>query len=74
MLVLTRKPGERLLIGDNVEMVVVEIRGDRVKLGFVAPHDVPIFREEVLARSEPWRGADVVPAGPSLDGERVGSL
>lgn len=73
MLVLTRKPGERVLIGDKVEVVVVEIRGDRVKLGFVAPQEVPIHREEVLARMEPWRGADVVPAGPSLSGGRIGS-
>ena len=58
MLVLSRKMGQRIFIGDNVEVVVIEIRGDRVKLGFIAPPGIPINREEVLARLEPWRHLD----------------
>lgn len=54
MLVLSRKKDERIMIGDNIEVTVVEIRGDRVKLGFVGPHEVPIHREEVFRRMENW--------------------
>ena len=50
MLVLSRKRGEGVMIGQNVEVVVLEIRGDRVKLGFQGPADVPIHREEIYAR------------------------
>ena len=48
MLVLSRKHGERIKIGRDVTLVVVEIRGDRVRLGFEAPPGVPIHREEVF--------------------------
>ena len=47
MLVLSRKSGEQILIGDDIEVVVLEIDGDRVKLGFTAPRYVPIFRAEI---------------------------
>jgi carbon storage regulator len=61
MLVLSRKRGESIVIGDDIHVTVVEIRGDKVKLGFVGPNDVPIHREEVfrriLAESQPTCGA-----------------
>ena len=47
MLVLARKKGEVIRIGDDVEIVIVELREDRVKLGIIAPMDVPVHREEV---------------------------
>lgn len=47
MLVLTRKKNESIIIGENIEVKVVEIRGDKVKLGFNAPEEVPIHRREV---------------------------
>ena len=50
MLVLSRKRGERIVIGDNVEMVIISVQGGRVKLGFLAPDDVAIYREEVFQR------------------------
>ena len=50
MLVLSRKCGERIVIGSNVELMVVDVRGDRVRLAFSAPSDVPIHREEVRKR------------------------
>lgn len=50
MLVLSRKRGERVVIGDDVELVIISVRGDRVKLGFRAPNDVAIHREEVFQR------------------------
>ncbi len=50
MLVLSRKAQESIRIGENIEVVVLEVHGDRVKLGFRAPADVPIHRGEVFAR------------------------
>jgi carbon storage regulator len=47
MLVLSRKSGERVLVGEDIELEVLEIEGDRVKLGFIAPRYVPICRAEI---------------------------
>jgi len=48
MLVLSRKEGERICIGENIVVTVVAIRGDRVRLGFEGPREVPIHREEIM--------------------------
>ena len=56
MLVLSRKPGESIIIGSDIEVKIVEVRGDKVKLGFVGPSDVPIHREEVFRRIQKERG------------------
>jgi carbon storage regulator len=50
MLVVSRKPGERLLIGESVEVVVLAVRGEQVSLGVSAPRAVPIHRQELLER------------------------
>ncbi len=47
MLVLSRKRNESIVISDNIVITVVDIRGDKVRLGFDAPKDVPIHRQEV---------------------------
>ena len=55
MLVLSRKKNECIVINDNIIVTVIEIRGDKVRLGFDAPRDVPIHRREVydaIRRSE----------------------
>ena len=52
MLVLTRKLRERIHIGGNVVVTVVDIRGNKVRLGIDAPQDIPVLREELLASSE----------------------
>jgi carbon storage regulator len=62
MLVLSRKKNERIMIGDNIAVTIVEIHPDRVKLGFVGPHDVPIHREEVYRRIDTWHPASTMPA------------
>lgn len=49
MLVLSRKRNEQFVIGDNVVVTVVEIRGDKVRLGIEAPAHVPVHRAEVFA-------------------------
>ena len=50
MLVLSRKRGQGVVIGKDVEVVVLEVHGDRVKLGFRGPAEVPIHRGEVHNR------------------------
>jgi carbon storage regulator len=50
MLVLSRKANQRIIINKNIELIVVAVNGDRVRLGFNAPNDVPIHREEVHRR------------------------
>jgi len=50
MLVVSRKPGERLLIGESVEVTILSVRGDQVSLGVSAPREVPIHRQELLDR------------------------
>ena len=49
MLVLTRGVDETIHIGDNVVLTIVEMRGDRVRIGIEAPKDVPVHRGEVYA-------------------------
>src|SRR4051812_21938384 len=48
MLVLTRKKGERVMIGDDIVVTLIDIRGDGVRIGFDAPRGVPIQRAEVV--------------------------
>ena len=48
MLVLTRKPEEKIIIGDNIVVTVVKVTGDRVRLGFEAPPDINIVRSELV--------------------------
>ena len=50
MLILTRKLGEGIVIGDKIRVVIVEVKGGQVKLGIEAPLSVPVHREEVLAK------------------------
>lgn len=52
MLALTRRKGESLIINNNVEITVLEIRGDQVKIGISAPKEVPIYRKEVYLQIE----------------------
>ena len=47
MLALTRKKGESIVINNNIEISVLEIRGDQIKIGISASKDVPIYRKEV---------------------------
>ena len=48
MLVLRRKPGESVLIGDGIEVQILGVEGDTVKLGFSAPPDIQILRKELV--------------------------
>lgn len=50
MLVLTRKPGEGILIGDDIRITVVEIKGGGIRIGIEAPPDKKIYRQEIYDR------------------------
>ena len=58
MLVLSRKKNESIIIDNNIVVTVVEIRGDKVRLGIEAPKDVPVHRQEVY---DAIHGRDSVP-------------
>lgn len=47
MLALSRKKGEALVINNNIEITILEIKGDQIKLGINAPKEVPVYRKEV---------------------------
>ncbi len=49
MLVLSRKKDEKIIIGDSITLMVIEVKNDKVRLGIEAPKDVTVHREEVYA-------------------------
>ena len=61
MLILTRRPGDRIRIGDSIEIVVVDVVGQQVRFGIQAPREIAIDREEI------YRSKQGLPA----DAERV---
>jgi carbon storage regulator len=63
MLVLSRKPGEKVVIGNGITVTVVEVTGNKVRLGIVAPEQVRILRAELLG------GQDRPVPGPDLEGK-----
>ena len=63
MLVLSRRPGEQVVIGNGITLTVVEVRGDRVRLAFDAPDQVRILRAEFLS------GQDRPAPDPDLEGK-----
>lgn len=64
MLVLSRQRDESIFIGDNIKITVVDIRGDKVRLGIEAPSEVPVHRQEVYEaiQREQQRGPSVAEA------------
>ncbi|MEA2449474.1 MAG: carbon storage regulator [Thermoleophilaceae bacterium] len=49
MLIITRRPGERIMLGDEVRIHIMEIVGNSVRVGVEAPRSVPVYREEIWA-------------------------
>ena len=50
MLALSRKKNEALIINNNIEITILEVKGDQVKIGITAPKEVPIYRKEVYVQ------------------------
>ena len=50
MLALSRKQGESIVLGNNIEITVLEAKGDQVKIGISAPKSVPVYRKEIYAQ------------------------
>ncbi len=73
MLVVSRKAGERILIGEAVEVTVLAVRGEQVSLGVSAPREVPVHRQELLERirRENRRAAGLGPMELALMGARL---
>ncbi|MBX9653744.1 carbon storage regulator CsrA [bacterium] len=64
MLVLSRKSNESIVINNNIKVTVVEIRGDKVRLGIEAPKNIPVHREEIYNQinGQPNSGGAVTPS------------
>jgi carbon storage regulator len=66
MLRITRRAGERIILGDNVIVEVMEIRGHTVRLGIDAPRSVPVYREEIWLEVKRENEAAARAAGSTL--------
>ena len=72
MLVLSRQRDESIMIGDDVVITIVDIRGDKVRLGIEAPQDIPVHRQEVYERDQARRPAFRAWTRPRFPGDRPG--
>ena len=63
MLIITRKPGEKIMLGDEIVVHVMEIVGNSVRVGIEAPRSIPVYREEIwnAVREENRAAADAAP-------------
>ncbi|MDR2481290.1 MAG: carbon storage regulator CsrA [Spirochaetaceae bacterium] len=69
MLILSRKTDEKIVIGDDISVTIIEIRSDQVRIGINAPKTVKVFRKEVFdaIRSENKAAAESKPILPKVD-------
>jgi carbon storage regulator len=69
MLILSRKINEKIMIGDDIAISIIDIRGDQVRIGVNAPKSVKVFRQEVFdaIRTENQAAAESRPVFPELD-------
>ena len=69
MLVLTRKSNQSIMIGDDIEVSVLAIMGEKVRIGIDAPRSVPVYRKEVYVEIQQGEGADDADDGDDIDEE-----
>lgn len=68
MLVLTRKTNQSIMIGDDVEVTVLAVSRDKIRLGITAPRDIPVFRKEVyISIQEEGANGDAEPAAEAVE-------
>ena len=67
MLYLTRKVGESIVINDDIELTVVEVRGKSIKLGMTFPQDVSVYRREVFDRIQAEKQSKAAPGGAGAE-------
>ena len=74
MLVLSRQRDESIMIGDNIVVTIVDIRGDKVRLGINAPSEIPVHRQEVYEaiQRENLRASRLAPGDPQDIGRFAG--
>ncbi|WP_299579533.1 carbon storage regulator CsrA [uncultured Microbulbifer sp.] len=58
MLILNRRTGENLRIGENVSITILEVKGNQVRVGIIAPKSLPVHREEIYRRIKKQQGQD----------------
>ena len=59
MLILTRKPGEKVMVGDNIVIAILDVKGSNVRIGIDAPREIPVYRDELLEAMKPAHTPDV---------------
>jgi carbon storage regulator len=69
MLVLTRKGNQSIMIGDDIEVSVLAIMGEKVRIGIDAPRSVPVYRKEVYVEIQQGQGASDADDGDDIDEE-----
>ena len=63
MLVLTRKSNQSIMIGDDIEVSVLSVMGEKVRIGISAPREIPVFRKEVYLEIQQDRATEAAAAG-----------
>ncbi len=74
MLVLSRQKDESIMIGDEVEITIVDVRGDKVRLGITAPKSIPVHRREIydaIQREKAQKSGEVDAGGNHVPAEKA---